>query len=94
MWIWLVDLRTNLPAWNGSGDKWSAYIQQANFPVKLNLNLQKDIIFQLTPHHLLLTESNFKWSPPYEDEHSPSDTADKLNFPASQSALNYLQTLS
>ena len=26
----------------GSGDKWSAYIQQANFPVKLNLNLQKD----------------------------------------------------
>ena len=68
----------------GSGDKWSAYIQQANFPVKLNLNLQKDSYIPTDTTSFITNRIPIlsAFTGLHEDYHSPSDTADKLNYPA------------
>ena len=71
-------------------------IQQTNFPVKLEFEssercyIPTDTTSFITNRIPILSA----FTGLHEDYHSPSDTADKLTTLPSQSALNYLQTLS
>ena len=68
----------------GSGEGWLPIIEKANVPVGLNLNLQKD-------SHLPTDSTSFytrgvpilsAFTGLHSDYHSPSDTADKINYRA------------
>lgn len=65
----------------GSSSKWTKYIQKANIPVGLNLNLQMD-------SHVPTDSTSFiskgipilsAFTGLHSDYHSPADTADKIN---------------
>lgn len=70
----------------GSANKWAAYIQQANIPIGLNLNLQRDSFIPTDTTSFITKKipiiSGFTGL--HSDYHSPSDTPEKLNY----SALN------
>ncbi len=70
----------------GSANKWAAYIQQANIPIGLNLNLQSDSFIPTDTTSFITKKipiiSGFTGL--HSDYHSPSDTPEKLNY----SALN------
>ena len=70
----------------GSANKWATYIQQANIPIGLNLNLQRDSFIPTDTTSFITKKipiiSGFTGL--HSDYHSPSDTPEKLNY----SALN------
>ena len=71
----------------GSAEEWSSLIQQANIPIKLSLNLQKDSYIPTDTTSFVSNKipiiSGFTGL--HNDYHSTSDTPEKINYNALKS---------
>ena len=79
----------------GSSNKWSSLIQQANIPISLNPNLQKDSYIPTDTTSFITRKipilSGFTGL--HEDYHMPSDTPDKINYDALQKCAKLFKNI-
>ena len=76
----------------GSAEVWRSLIERANAPVGLILNLQDDAYLPTdsTPFYAQGVPVLAAFTGVHEDYHKPSDTAEKLNYPAAADTARFV----